>query len=78
MSEQIVLTLPTDLFQRATTLARESGRPVADLLTEAIERSLPGTDEETPPAELTWSWSKEREKVRQAVREFSEKAHADY
>ncbi len=78
MSERVVLMLPAAVFRRADTLARETGRPVADLLTEAIERSLPEAEEEAAASGLPWGWCKEREKVRRAVREYSEQIHADH
>ncbi len=98
MSEQITLTLPTAVYQQAEALARDAGRPVADVLVETIERSLcpPETagqspraaqrSETAPPAESTdadqeplqWTWSKTRQKIRKAVREFSEQLHGDY
>ena len=40
MSNRITLTLRDDVFKRAKMLAANSGRPVADLLTDAIDASL--------------------------------------
>jgi hypothetical protein len=40
MGKQISLTLPDDLMQRAEAFAGQSGRQVADVLTDAIEVSL--------------------------------------
>jgi hypothetical protein len=39
MSE-ITLTLPDDVFHQAELWARTTGRPVKDILAEAVERSL--------------------------------------
>src|SRR5882672_8377728 len=70
MSEQIILTLPTAVYQQAEALARDSGRPVADVLVETIERSLrdPSADDfsglpqpqhaDNQQAEIPWTWSK--------------------
>lgn len=40
MSADITLTLPDDVLRRARLAAQRAGRPVADVLTEAIELSL--------------------------------------
>jgi predicted DNA-binding protein len=40
MSAEVTLTLPDTLFERAQLWARQSERPVAEFLTEAIESSL--------------------------------------
>src|SRR5258705_13501804 len=40
MKAQITLTLPEDVLRRAEALARHAGRPVADVLTDAINASL--------------------------------------
>ena len=40
MSKQISLTLPDELMRRAEVFAGHAGRPVADVLTEAIDVSL--------------------------------------
>lgn len=40
MGKQINLTIPDELMQRAIVFAGCSGRPVADVLTDAIEVSL--------------------------------------
>ena len=40
MSAQVTLTLPDDVMKRAELLAQHTGRPVADLLAQAIELSL--------------------------------------
>jgi hypothetical protein len=40
MTEQITLTLPTALLEKAELLARRAGRPVSELLAETIELSL--------------------------------------
>jgi hypothetical protein len=98
MSEQITLTLPTAVYQQAEALARQAGRPVAEVLVETIEQSLRSaaaveklpTEErtETPsPADspvdsghepLQWTWSKDRQRIYEAIRTFSEQTHADY
>jgi predicted DNA-binding protein len=58
MTEQITVTLPTAVFQRAQVLAARAGRPVNDLLAETIELSLQplGVEEEDRPLE---AWSDE-------------------
>jgi len=90
MSEQIILTLPTAVYQQAEALARDSGRPVADVLAERIERSLQGPSADDPSvrlesqtgesqsAEIPWTWSKDRQKIREAVRQFSEQINGDH
>lgn len=40
MAEQITLTLPAAVLEKAEILARRAGRPVGELLAEAIELSL--------------------------------------
>jgi hypothetical protein len=40
MTAQITVTLPEDVLQRAELWARRAGRPVTELLAEAIELSL--------------------------------------
>jgi hypothetical protein len=40
MGAQVTVTLPEDVLQRAELWARRAGRPVADLLAEAIELSF--------------------------------------
>jgi predicted DNA-binding protein len=40
MSEQVTLTLPADVFQRAQLLAQRTGRAVDQVLVETIEVSL--------------------------------------
>ena len=40
MGEQITVTLPEDVLQRAELWARRAGRPVNDFLAETIELSL--------------------------------------
>jgi len=40
MGSQITLTLPDEVLQRAESLARRTGRPVADVLADVIESSL--------------------------------------
>ena len=40
MSEEVTLTLPDGLFERAQLWASQSGRPVADFLMQTIEASL--------------------------------------
>jgi len=40
MSEQVTVTLPNDLFDRAQVWANQSGRPLAEFLAETIEVSL--------------------------------------
>src|SRR5436305_1042580 len=54
MSTQVTVTLPEDVFARAQRLAVRAGRPVADVLAEAIElslRPLGGPAAEPPPAD---------------------------
>jgi len=55
MSKQISLTLSDELMRRAEAFAGHSGRPVVDVLTEAIEASLDPVvlppNEQRPPAE---------------------------
>ncbi len=57
MTEQITLTLPSEVYQQAEVLARRSGRSVGEVLTETIELSLrplgmPAKEEAAPE---TWS-----------------------
>lgn len=40
MSKQVSLVVPDELMRRAEVLAGHSGRPVAEVLTDAIEASL--------------------------------------
>jgi len=56
MTEQITVTLPTAVFQRAQVLAERAGRPVNDLLAETIELSLRplGVEEDVRPL-AAWS-----------------------
>ena len=62
-SAQVTLTLPEDLLRRAELLARRAGRPLADVLADAIELSLgplgrpAGQAEAEPPIE---QWQDER------------------
>jgi predicted DNA-binding protein len=60
MSKQISLTLPDELMRRAEVFAGHSGRPVADVLTDAIDVSLDPfavtAADVRPPAE----WSDEQ------------------
>ena len=90
MSEQIILTLPTAVYQQAEALARDSGRPVVEVLVERIERSLQGSSAndssisresqtaETQETEIPWTWNKDRQKIREAVRQFSEQINGDH
>jgi hypothetical protein len=58
MSEQITLTLPSEVFRQAEALARRAGRPVGDLLAETVELSLRplGAAPDEPPPD---AWSDE-------------------
>ena len=58
MSSQVTLTLPDDVLRRAEFLARHAGRPVADVLTEAIDASLRPLNGLADGGDLT-SWSDE-------------------
>ena len=40
MTEQVTLTLPSNVYKQAEALARRVGRPVNDLLAETIELTL--------------------------------------
>jgi hypothetical protein len=40
MTDQVTLTLPSALLEKAEILARRAGRPVGELLAETIELSL--------------------------------------
>ncbi len=40
MSAQVTVTLPDDTYRRAAYLARLTGRDIADILAETIDRSL--------------------------------------
>jgi hypothetical protein len=57
MSAQITVTLPEDVMERAELLARRTGRPVRDLLTETISLSLQplGTSKCLVEDPRTWS-----------------------
>ena len=57
MSESITLTLPDDVLRRAELVARRSRRPVADVLTEAIETSLKPLGGEAAGEDAIGSWS---------------------
>jgi hypothetical protein len=64
MTEQITLTLPSDVYRQAEVLARRSGRSVGEVLTETIELSLrplgtPATGEAAPE-----NWSDEEVRAR--------------
>lgn len=57
MTEQITLSLPVEVLQRAQLLAQKSGRAVNDILAETIELSLRPLGAEGPddPPMATWS-----------------------
>jgi hypothetical protein len=49
MSEQITLTLPNKIYERAEGLAQRTGRDVAEVLTSMLEVSLPSDPLMTSP-----------------------------
>ena len=56
MSEQVIVTLPDELLQRAQVWANQTGRPLEDFLAESIEASLGPFGESPIPAD---HWSDE-------------------
>jgi hypothetical protein len=57
MTEQITLTLPSALLEKAELVARRAGRPVNEFLAETIELSLQplgNTARDEPPPDM-WS-----------------------
>lgn len=42
MTEQVLISIPRPLYQRASELARRQGQAVNDVLIEALEQALPG------------------------------------
>jgi hypothetical protein len=57
MSSQIVLDLPDDVLERAESLARRIGRPVADVLVDAVKSSLRPLGPPATPAPPLTDWS---------------------
>src|SRR5437879_6488750 len=57
MSARITVTLPEDVLQRVELLARRTGRPVSDILTETIELSLRPLGAPTNGERLIADWS---------------------
>lgn len=94
MSEEITLTLPSELYLRVQTLAQDTGQQVADVLVDTIDRALPrtvtrSTDREDDRngaisaeaderEEFQWNWSRRRAQIYEAIRKFSEETHANY
>ncbi len=60
MTDQITVTLPTEILQRAEQLARCTGRSVNQLLAETIELSLGPLGTSSLPEEELAEWSDER------------------
>ena len=60
MTDQIAVTLPTEVLQRAEQLARCTGRSVDQLLAETIELSLRPLGTSSLPEESMAEWSDER------------------
>ena len=60
MTDQITVTLPTEILQRAEQLARCTGRSVDQLLAETIELSLRPLGTSSLPEEGMAEWSDER------------------
>ena len=60
MADQITVTLPTEVLQRAEQLARCTGRSVDQLLAETIELSLRPLGTSSFPEEGIAEWSDER------------------
>ena len=60
MTDQITLTLPTEVLQRAEQLARCAGRPVDQLLAETIELSLRPLGTSSSPQENMSGWPDEQ------------------
>jgi predicted DNA-binding protein len=60
MTDQITVTLPVEILQRARQLARCTGRSVDQLLAETIELSLRPLGTSTLPEEDMAEWSDER------------------
>jgi predicted DNA-binding protein len=60
MTDQITVTLPTEILQRDEKLARCTGRSVDQLLAETIELSLRPLGTSSLPEEGMTEWSDER------------------
>jgi hypothetical protein len=60
MSDQITVTLPTEILQRAEQLARCTGRTVDQLLAETIELSLRPLGTSVSPEKDVAEWTDER------------------
>jgi hypothetical protein len=60
MTDQITVTLPTEILRRAEQLARCAGRPVDQLLAETIELSLRPLGTSSVSEEDMAAWSDEQ------------------
>ncbi len=60
MTEQITLTLPAAVLEKAEILARRAGRPVGELLAETIELSLQPLGDTARDEPLPDAWSDEQ------------------